>query len=102
MVETDAEGYLVNLDDWSEEVAVELAANIDIELDQRHLEVAQLLRDIYAEYQHTPVTRIMVKMMKEKLGADKGTSMYLLQLFPDTPMRKACLVAGLPKPTNCF
>jgi len=102
MLKLDSEGYLINSDDWSEAAAAELAGTIGIELDQRHLEVAHLLRDIYTEYQHTPVTRIMVKMMKEKLGADKGTSMYLMQLFPETPMRKACLVAGLPKPTNCF
>ena len=99
---TDQEGYLKNLDDWSEEIAPLLAASVDIELTYAHWEVVHLLRDVYREFQHTPVTRVFVKLMAERLGADKGRSIYLMQLFPETPMRKACKIAGLPKPTNCF
>ena len=101
-VATDKEGYLKNLADWTLPVAQEIAATEAIQLSDKHVEVITLLRDVYAEFDHTPVTRVFVKLMRERLGAEKGSSMYLLSLFPDTPMRKACKIAGLPKPTNCL
>ncbi len=99
---TDKEGYLKNLADWSEQAALEIARSESIDLTDNHWEIISLLRDIYQEYEHTPITRVFVKMMRERLGADKGNSIYLLTLFPETPMRKACKIAGLPKPTNCL
>jgi len=101
-IDTDVEGYLRNLDDWSEAAAEQLASSVDIEMTEAHWEVVKLLREVYQEFQHSPITRVFVKLMGERLGKDKGRSLYLLQLFPETPMRKACKIAGLPKPTNCF
>ena len=37
----------------------------------------------------------------KKLGADKGNSQYLYELFPYGPAKQACKIAGLPKPTGC-
>ncbi len=101
-IATDKEGYLVNLKDWSEQAAVEIASAESIDLTENHWEVIHLLRSVYDEFEHSPITRVFVKLMRERLGADKGNSIYLLTLFPETPMRKACKIAGLPKPTNCL
>jgi tRNA 2-thiouridine synthesizing protein E len=98
----DKEGYLKNLDDWSEQAAEEIASAEGIELTEAHWEVVRLLRDVHQEFQHTPITRVFVKLMAERLGKDKGRSIYLMKLFPETPMRKSCKIAGLPKPTNCM
>lgn len=98
----DKEGYLKNLADWSEQAAMEIAEAEGIELSDEHWAVIRLLRDVHQEFQHTPITRVFVKLMAERLGKDKGRSIYLLKLFPETPMRKACKIAGLPKPTNCM
>ena len=98
----DKEGYLKNLADWSEQAAQEIASAEGIELGNEHWDVIKLLRDVHQEFQHTPVTRVFVKLMAERLGKDKGRSIYLMKLFPETPMRKACKIAGLPKPTNCM
>jgi tRNA 2-thiouridine synthesizing protein E len=46
--------------------------------------------------------RILVKTVGEKLGPDKGQSLYLLKLFPGSPAKVAAKIAGLPKPTNCL
>lgn len=35
-VETDEQGYLVNLDDWSEDLAVRLAEKDSLALEQSH------------------------------------------------------------------
>ncbi len=98
----DKEGYLLHLEDWSESAAQSIALNEGIELTADHWPVIHLLRDVYDEFQHTPITRVFVKIMAEKLGKEKGRSIYLMRLFPETPMRKACKIAGLPKPTNCL
>lgn len=98
----DKEGYLKNLADWSTQAAEEIAAGEGIELSEAHWEVINLLRDVHREFQHTPITRVFVKLMGERLGKDKGRSIYLMRLFPETPMRKSCKIAGLPKPTNCM
>ena len=98
----DKEGYLKNLDDWSELAAEEIAAAEGIVLTDEHWQVIKLLRDVHQEFQHTPITRVFVKLMAERLGKEKGRSIYLLKLFPETPMRKSCKIAGLPKPTNCM
>jgi tRNA 2-thiouridine synthesizing protein E len=98
----DREGYLKDLGLWSEQAAEEVAAIEGIVLTENHWEIIRLLRSVHKEYEHTPITRVFIKIMSARLGKDKGSSLYLLKLFPDSPMRKACKIAGLPKPTNCM
>lgn len=101
-VALDSEGFLRNLDDWSPAVAAELARAESIELSEAHWEVIALLRNFYREYQLSPAMRILVKQVGLQLGTEKGSSLYLLQLFPGSPAKIASKIAGLPKPTNCL
>lgn len=102
MIPRDPQGFLVNLEDWNEEVAVTIAREEDIELSDAHWEVIWLLREFYAEFDLSPANRILVKAVKEELGEAKGNSIYLLQLFPGSPAKIASKIAGLPKPLNCL
>jgi TusE/DsrC/DsvC family sulfur relay protein len=99
--ETDEEGYLVNLSDWSEEVANQIAKQENVEMTPNHWEVVNFLREYYTEYQIAPAIRVLTKAIGKKLGADKGNSKYLYELFPYGPAKQACKIAGLPKPTGC-
>ena len=98
----DKDGYLVDLDDWSAEVATALATAEDIELSPEHWEILELLRGFYDEFQLSPATRPLIKYTALKLGADKGNSLHLNRLFKGTPAKLAAKLAGLPKPTNCL
>jgi tRNA 2-thiouridine synthesizing protein E len=98
----DKEGYLINLDEWSEEVAIYLAGLEEIQLTEAHWEVILLLRDFYQEFQISPAMRPLVKAVSKQLGADKGKSIYLMQLFPGSPAKLIAKLAGLPKPANCL
>ncbi|WP_210639415.1 MULTISPECIES: TusE/DsrC/DsvC family sulfur relay protein [unclassified Pseudomonas] len=98
----DKDGYLADLDDWSSEVAIALAAAEDIELGPEHWEILELLRGFYNEFQLSPATRPLIKYTALKLGADKGNSLHLNRLFKGTPAKLAAKLAGLPKPTNCL
>ena len=100
--ETDEEGYLVNLGDWSEGIANFLAQQEKVDMSQNHWEVVNFLRDYYNEYQIAPAIRVLTKAIGKKLGADKGNSKYLYELFPYGPAKQACKIAGLPKPTGCI
>jgi len=100
-LETDEEGYLVNLSDWSEDVANEIAKAENVEMTQNHWAVVNFLREYYNEYQIAPAVRVLTKAIGKKLGPDKGNSKYLYELFPYGPAKQACKIAGLPKPTGC-
>lgn len=98
----DKDGYLVELGDWSEDVARALAERESIELSADHWEVLELLRQFYREFELSPATRPLIKYTALKLGADKGNSLHLNRLFNGTPAKLAAKLAGLPKPTNCI
>ncbi len=99
--ETDEEGYLMSLGDWNEEVGSFLAQQENITLTPEHWEVINFLRDYYTEFQIAPAVRVLTKAIGKKLGAEKGNSQYLYELFPYGPAKQACKIAGLPKPTGC-
>ena len=101
-IDLDKDGFLVELSDWSADVASALAAAEGIELSPDHWEILELLRAFYAEFQLSPATRPLVKYTALKLGADKGNSLHLNRLFNGTPAKLAAKLAGLPKPTNCL
>ncbi len=101
-VATDKDGFLANLDDWSPAVAEALANAEQIALTQAHWEIIELLRDFYREFELSPAMRALVKRTAQKLGEEKGRSVYLLQLFPPSPAKIASKIAGLPRPANCL
>jgi len=99
--DTDEEGYLANLSDWTPELCDAMAQADGAELSNNHWEVINFLREYYEEYQIAPAVRVLTKAIGKKLGKDKGNSKYLYELFPYGPAKQACKYAGLPKPTGC-
>lgn len=102
MTERDAEGFLVHLDQWNDVVAAGIAEEEGIKLTDAHREILNALRDFYSQFGLSPAMRPLCKYLKEKIGADKSTSIYLLKLFPGSPAKIAAKIAGLPKPDNCL
>lgn len=101
--ERNNEGFLERAADWTPAVASEIAAESHIELNESHWEIIELLRTFYSDYEMSPPSnRLFVKAVRERLGEEKGNSIYLMQLFPGTPAKTACRIAGLPRPTNCL
>ncbi len=98
----DKEGFLRRLEDWTPEVAYQIAAAEGIELSAAHWEVIELLRDYYREFDASPAMRPLVKYCARQLGPEKGRSVYLMSLFPGSPAKLGSKIAGLPKPENCL
>ena len=93
-IETDEEGYLANRTDWTEDVAKEMARLDSCELSENHWEVINFLREYYEEYQIAPAVRVLTKAIGKKLGADKGNSKYLYELFPTAPPSRPASTRG--------
>ncbi len=100
-VALDKEGFLRSYLDWQPELAPGLAASEDIELTDAHWEVIHLVRDYYHRYHVSPTTRVLVKLVADRLGSDKGKSVYLMSLFSAKAAKLVAKISGLPKPNNC-
>ena len=101
-IPTDKEGYLKSLEDWSDAVAAAIAQQEQITLTEQHWEIISLLRGFYQQYEVSPAMRVLVKTVGLQLGKEKGRSIYLMTLFPESPAKLASKIAGLPKPANCL
>lgn len=95
-------GFLLDGNAWNERVAEALAARSHLQLTESHWEIIRFIRGYYAQYQHLPNQRMFVKAVQKQFGEEKGNSRYLHGLFPEGPVRYACLIAGLPKPPGCL
>ncbi|SDS31362.1 tRNA 2-thiouridine synthesizing protein E [Halopseudomonas xinjiangensis] len=98
----DKDGFLVDLADWDESVAHALGRGEGLDIGPEHMEVIRAVRRFYQQYQLSPAMRPLVKHIGLELGAEKGTSLYLLKLFPGSPAKLVSKLAGLPKPDNCL
>lgn len=96
-IETNAQGYLVNQDDWSEEMAKAMAAAEGIELTERHWDVINYLRDeFFNNRENQPNTRTIIKAMSDEWG-EKIKQKELYDLFPLDPSKQGGRIAGLPE-----
>lgn len=95
-IETDSEGYLLKLSDWSESFARARAREEGLELTDEHWEVIRFLRDYYHEHGVQAQVRAMIKHFSEKWGEAKGSNHYLHDLFPaGGPQKQGNRLAGL-------
>lgn len=98
----DKEGFLVDLQSWQESIAEAIAADEGINLSAEHWQLIYLARDYYQQFDISPEMRPLVKWVAQHLGKEKGKSLYLLSLFPNSPAKLISKIAGLPKPPNCI
>ena len=94
-IDFDDEGFMRDPGEWDEEVARQLAAEIDIELTDRHFIVLEFMRKEHQANGSAPSLR------KIKNESGVGTK-ELYKLFPKGPAKKAALIAGLGKPEGCI
>ncbi len=95
-VDVNDEGFFTEPDEWTRDMAVELAreAGID-ELTEDHWKVIDFMRAEYFEKGTGPTVRM--------LGKTSGVSVKeLYQLFPKGPAKMAAKIAGIPKPRGCI
>ncbi len=93
-VHVDVEGFMTEFEEWSEEIAGQLAANIGIEMTDDHWKVVRFVRDDYLAQGETPTLR--------RVTSESGfPTKELFLLFPKKPAKKMSYIAGVPKPAGC-
>lgn len=92
--EVDAEGFLTRRDDWSEDLAADMAALIRIDLSDEHLAILRFMREDSAQTGVTPTLRRI-----QTVGGFDIKSLFAL--YPGKPAKKMAWLSGLPKPVGC-
>ena len=95
-VETDAEGFFVDPEQWNEAMGPQIAAANGVgALTDRHWQVIKFMRNSYLESGAAPSIRT--------LGKASGVPIKeLYQLFPKGPAKLAAKIGGIPKPRGCI
>ena len=95
-VDVDDEGFFVRPEQWTEDMAPELARREGIaELTDKHWQVIRFMRSEYLAKGTGPTVRM--------LGKTSGVPVKeLYQLFPKGPAKIAARIAGIPKPRGCI
>ncbi len=97
-IETTESGFLVNLEDWSAELAGMIAEEEQLELGERHWDVINYLRDEYVNNgANQPNTRNLVKAMSKAWNDRSVNAKTLYDLFPGDPSKQGGRIAGLPE-----
>jgi len=96
-IEANDNGYLIDLQQWNEDVARVIAAGDDLELTDKHFDVLNYLRDEYINNgENQPSDREILKGMGGIWGTRVG-SKEMYELFPNQPSKQAGKIAGLPE-----
>lgn len=101
-IKRDKEGYLLEPDQWTEQVAEAIAENDALELSEDHWTVIKYIRNFYQEFNTSPSIRPLVKYLQQEWSKEKGNSIYLALLFPEGAAKQSTKIAGLPKPARCI
>lgn len=95
-IQTDSEGYIVYLEQWSEGFVHAQAEVEGLILTAEHWEVIRFLRQYYQTHGVQCEVRKMVKHFKNAWDKERGSSRYLHQIFPrGGPQKQGNRLAGL-------
>ena len=93
-IDVNEEGYLLDFKQWDREVSECIAGECNIVMTERHWEVVE-----YIHGKHKNEEPLSVRGIK-KSGVLNIKEFY--SLFPGGPLKKATLIAGIPKPKSCI
>jgi tRNA 2-thiouridine synthesizing protein E len=93
-IDVNEEGYLVDFRQWDREVCECIAGECNIVMTERHWEVIEYIHDKHEKQEPLSIRGI------KKSGVIDIKEFY--QLFPGGPLKKATLIAGIPKPKSCI
>jgi len=94
-IDVNDEGYLTDSDQWTPDVAQEIASVEGIELTDKHWDVLEYLRE-----QHAEGTKLTIRRVGKSDVVGSVKDFY--DLFPGGPLKKASKIAGIPKPASCI
>jgi len=100
--ETDEDGFLLDPDNWDENVANQIAELEDVSLTYEHWNIIRIIRSYYYENGSVPELRKILKQLKAELGGEKSTRKYVYKLFPYGYGQQGCKIAGMRQPRKLW
>lgn len=93
------EGYLFNPDDWNMDIAVKLASEEAIELNESIWSILRFMRQYYHQHSIAPDVRHLITYVakKEQCGK-KEAKQIIFNFFPYGYVKQACKIAGMKRP----
>jgi tRNA 2-thiouridine synthesizing protein E len=94
IIQVTEEGYLTDFSQWNKEIGNEIAKEQEIDMSDKHWEVIAYIHDKFNKEEALSIRGI------KKSGVINIKEFY--QLFPGGPLKKATMIAGIPKPKSCI
>lgn len=101
VIEFNAEGFLLDPNQWNSNIAKEIAEENNITLTDAHWTVINAARSFYAKTGISPSMRPLVKLIANE-DQTLASSIVLAQLFTPQVTRRVAQIGGLPKPSDCI
>lgn len=92
----DGDGFLVDFNDWTEDIMFEMAKEDDFEITDEIRTYIMTAREMFNATGTVPAVRVFAK----EFGMDRKAS-KLYEVFQSGPMKKIAKYGGLPKPSGC-
>jgi TusE/DsrC/DsvC family sulfur relay protein len=94
-VKFDEEGFMVDPQAWTPQIAKAISEREGLELTDRHWVVIEFARKEFEATGEAPTLRRITK--------NSGVpTKELYELFPNGPAKRLAMVSGLGKPTGCI
>jgi tRNA 2-thiouridine synthesizing protein E len=93
-IDINEEGYMTNPFQWTKEIADEIALEEKIILTDQHFAIIEFLRTKFYKGEALSIRSI------NHSGIMDVKTFY--NIFPGAPLKKACRISGIPKPSNCI
>ncbi len=99
VIERDEPGYLVDPEDWDEEVALVIAGEEGVEMDEERWEIIRFMRAYQEQHQIAPDARFVFAFIAKKKGQGKKEARTaFFELFPYGYVKQPLKIAGLKQP----
>lgn len=98
----DTDGFLKDIHSWNEAVALHLASQENITLDNAKWAAIHTLRNYYLSHQAMPRMREFMTLLRAQEGLEDLSSGQLHLWFPVSLTLQLARIAGLPKPKRCM
>ncbi len=93
-VNVTEEGYLTNFSQWTKEIGNANAIEQGVDMTATHWEVVDWIQSKFEKEE-----ALSIRSVKSS-GIVDIKQFYAL--FPEGPLKKATLIAGIPKPKSCI
>ncbi len=97
-VERTDNGYLVDINDWNEEIAAAIFVEEEIDATEEHWDIVRYVRAEIIDG-NEPNERGIMKEMGKKWGR-KVKSKEMYEMFPGMPSKQGLKIGGCPQSTR--